>query len=636
VATNNSTTTTTTHRKSLHKKKASLSQYQTTPITKHYQVSKQILAAFDSHWSNQLWVTAYAVGLQFVETALLEIPKHGYFYSDRHERERMESSLEAARVAHLLQDLLQRQLEQHGVVDVVVGKDQNDASAVAATAEHSAGVLVPQGNLPHVQKLLALALEQIEQASSDQDDHPKFQLARDKVEEEIQNTDDFMPTTGEWIVCGGTGSGGTSILESSESCLEYYCGAGSFLMGSSNQNSTSDKSFFGKNHATRVNSASKSTILKEPMQAIQEGAQFSGGTRTQGPLLHRSSSVGSIPASEELMLEKALFLSGLEVSVPAEATFHAYDKEERVPPPKQATRVPSAAILELATLAKLYHEDFDNLQREGLVRLSFADTYQGRLPASTNGCTVIAPMLCIQHLMVELDDFYYDAGGDPGLSDSAITHVIDKDSPVVLTELRRKLGLSEHAFLIPADAHDYLLDNAQLTADQFETVLGGNILHDDHLNAFISALEAVKHRKIAATMFFHEHVVAILKLKRVDRHGTVSWWYDFIDSLPQKETLRRSDESPYELCQRMGVLHGLSDEDTIREDEMVAFPKTARIRCLTAEALKGVIRWYACSKFNDENMAYIDQYQWDDSTCDFDPRVFQAFIWGGAPFGPRD
>jgi hypothetical protein len=53
----------------------------------------------------------------------------------------------------------------------------------------------------------------------------------------------------------------------------------------------------------------------------------------------------------------------------------------------------------------------------------------------------------------------------------------------------------------------------------------------------------------------------------------------------------------------------------------------ARIRCLDDEALKATLRWYACSVFTPENAAYIDTYQWDEKLSDFDPRVFQAFIW---------
>ena len=44
--------------------------------------------------------------MQFVEVALLEIPKHGYFYSARHRQEQHANSKNAVRVTQLLQRLL--------------------------------------------------------------------------------------------------------------------------------------------------------------------------------------------------------------------------------------------------------------------------------------------------------------------------------------------------------------------------------------------------------------------------------------------------------------------------------------------------------------------------------------------------
>ena len=44
--------------------------------------------------------------MQFVEVALLEIPKHGYFYSARHRQEQHDNSKNAVRVTQLLQRLL--------------------------------------------------------------------------------------------------------------------------------------------------------------------------------------------------------------------------------------------------------------------------------------------------------------------------------------------------------------------------------------------------------------------------------------------------------------------------------------------------------------------------------------------------
>lgn len=59
---------------SLHRRQNSLSQYQSTCISKHYALNNQILTAFESHYRNGLLKVAFHLGLKFVETALLEIP----------------------------------------------------------------------------------------------------------------------------------------------------------------------------------------------------------------------------------------------------------------------------------------------------------------------------------------------------------------------------------------------------------------------------------------------------------------------------------------------------------------------------------------------------------------------------------
>lgn len=48
----------------LHRKTPSLSSYQTTPISKHYELNKNILAAFESHYTQRVYRIAYAMGLQ--------------------------------------------------------------------------------------------------------------------------------------------------------------------------------------------------------------------------------------------------------------------------------------------------------------------------------------------------------------------------------------------------------------------------------------------------------------------------------------------------------------------------------------------------------------------------------------------
>merc|ERR1712157_231556 len=102
-------------------------------------------------------------------------------------------------------------------------------------------------------------------------------------------------------------------------------------------------------------------------------------------------------------------------------------------------------------------------------------TYQGKLknPSndSTNGCTVIAPLVAMTHLK----------SPNPGISDKQIEDVINHMAPPILFEVRQKLGLRTDALIIPSDVHDYLFDKGVLSQDQFVGVSGGNILDEHHV-----------------------------------------------------------------------------------------------------------------------------------------------------------
>jgi hypothetical protein len=605
-----------------------LSHFQTnTPITKHYDISQQILYAFESYHSSAYYMMAYTFGLQYVETVLLEIPKHGYYLSKKHASQRLQSSLQAAYVGHELQKMLQEE-EQ---------KTRDDDTTASS---------LPLEDVEHVQSLIALAMEQIEQAS---------------LEEPATNSgssvcDPLLNLTA--ACCGG---GGRSAASSSPPLIDMPMPRSSSaqqLLEEQMQLYRAASSSSSTKKESRRSSSAVIRTLQQQQALLESYARPPPSPVTKEPSVltlpppptwglvrqNTTSSFASYQSSEEkLQLEKALFLSGLEVStgpsqrslvemrVPILKEAEEEKKAETLPPPSN-----SHTVLELSTLKQLYHEDFDSLQRSGRVRISFVDTFQGRIPESTNGCTVIAPLLCVHHLNTPVHEYthhttpaYYDAAtgtehiSDPGLPDATVMDVMDVEAPVALTELRETLGLAAHAFLIPADAHDYLMEQGQITESQFITVTGGNILNDDHLQAFITLLESQSpERKIAATLFFHEHVVAILQLRRIDplTGRTQQSWYDIIDSLPNPETLRRSEhETMEDLYWRVG---GSATEWR---------PKTARFRCLDVDALGAVLKWYACSKFNSENISYIDQYAWDEATCDFDPRVFQAYIWGSTP-----
>ena len=260
----------------------------------------------------------------------------------------------------------------------------------------------------------------------------------------------------------------------------------------------------------------------------------------------------------------------------------------------------------IATLKYTSRNEYATLRKLQKVQVFHLNTYQGRNnnpgKDSTNGCTVISPLVAVRHLA-------NDHGG-AGIADAMIEEVIDVVAPKILTKVRKKLGLAGHALIIPSDVHDYLVDEKILKQEMFVGVCGGNLLDGEHMNEFLNLLqngEDSDHggssrnieekkdgsKKVAAALFFHEHVVSILKVVLPDG----SCWYDLVDSLP-----RRSDDH-YE---KLGG---------------------TRTRCKGRDSLESVLQWYACSKFSPADEKYVDTNEWDDIMCNFDPRVFQAFVW---------
>ena len=251
------------------------------------------------------------------------------------------------------------------------------------------------------------------------------------------------------------------------------------------------------------------------------------------------------------------------------------------PKPKRRERIP------IRQLQEEYRIAYTKAMANGFIQVTGVDTYQGRQGASTNGCTVISALVAARHL----------TSNSMAISDSLIMDVIDRQCGPLLRQIRGKLGLSGSALIIPSDVHDHLVDNQILHQDLFEGAAGGNVMDPKHMGEFLKLLAVGEdgmgsHRKAAATFFFHEHVVSIVKI--VPSGGGLAY-YDLIDSLPTLNSGGRS--------------------------------KATRTRCEGIEALAKLMRWYTSRKFTDANCTYIDRNAWDDSMADFDPRVFQGFVW---------
>lgn len=528
--------------------------YNAKPISLYYSLNNQILTAFDSFYRKHLFRGAYAYGLQFLEVALLEIPRHGYFSATKHEAERLDSAQNAYRVAD--------QLEQILFSGLLLLDAPTDGQKANRTHNHPS-------DLERISKFKFLAQEELNEIHDKQRTQQKQEPPEGKNREQLQAESYNSVPLDSKLCC--------DLLEYTNMC------------GNVNSNNNNSSSAWEEPKQERQTTTA---VSGEDVLATQSKSGTDTSSYQQQPP-HRQSNRPISSAASALM-----------------------------PYSNGRSRIRSLTSIDISSLQLCYHEDFDELCRRGQVRISRANTYQGRLPGSANGCTVIALLLCVHHFCNTTTNVAAAAeavqggqgllqiqGNDDGLPDATIIQVIDEETPVMLPNVRSKLGLIKNALIIPQDVHDYFMDKELLATEQFVTVVGGNVLDDNHVEEFMKHLTATTdHGKLAATLFFHDHVIAILCLRR-GKSGDV--WFDVIDSLPNEETLRRVDQ----------------ETTTFGSGILDFVPFASRIRCLTVEALKATIRWFACSRFTDDNKQYLDMYDWDDAHSDFDPRVFQAFVW---------
>ncbi|CAJ1960175.1 unnamed protein product [Cylindrotheca closterium] len=654
-------------RVTLYQTESNLGNYQTTSISKLYALNNNILAGFESHYQNGLLEVAFYLGLKFADSALIQIPKHGYFYSSKHKNERSQSSTDSIRVTQLLQQIVALEPER------------------LAKECHK------------VERLHYLAREQFERLDT-------YEKKRAAVERDLYHQQRK----------GGSHRGKASSLNktpkhrksrsrlsSDQDCMSstlLACGDSfSSIFCPSVASSTSEaamairEEFTGKKKKEELNKSFPDAHKIRPEKGSSKSTRFPDGGKREGissfptnpgvskrsfpsdaaiaqpglfpaspakPVLERKESDYIPPPPPEhhrtqsdLDLERALFLSGLQVLQDKKRAQNGgnFGQEDEVKleilreelrdmppvpvgPPGAKKRQASGVTTELFT--NFMQQDFEQLYKKGRVRITQMSTYQGKNPLSTNGCAVIAPLMCIHHFVNE------SSIPDHGLPDRVVEEVLDDETPNLLPMIRRKLGLVDSAFLIPSDAHEALMQEDLLSEKQFRNVLGGNILDESHLIPLVEELSKIGEKKIGATFFFHEHVVSILQLRQDER--TV--WFDLIDTLPHEETLLRGpskwassrnhgDDSKISNDDSYRILSDFSDVDLaagVVVDDVPDQEPAARIRCLDAEALRIALQWYACSVFSMEDATYIDTYQWDDNLADFDPRVFQAFIWSQA------
>lgn len=247
-----------------------------------------------------------------------------------------------------------------------------------------------------------------------------------------------------------------------------------------------------------------------------------------------------------------------------------------------APRAPPATMFQLR---EQWKEECLRRQTAGRITVTSIPTYQGRVEDSINGCAVIAALLAAWHLRTGSLDM------------STIVDVIDRQCGPMLRQIRSKANLGVHSCIAPSDAHDHLTELNILKQRHFGGVSGGNILNDKHLSEFVKLIGAGEQRNeankpSAATLFFREHVMSIVKTID-DRTGSAS--YCLIDSMPMASNRHTS----------------------------------SRTTCRDMESLHVLLKWHCARKLSDSECKAIDRkkWAWDDSMADSDSRVFQGFVW---------
>ena len=601
-------------------------------------------------------MTALAVGIQYCRVALWDIPQHSYYGSPKYQDLKHESAKCALEVSDLLPVIVQ------SVSKELQAKGQNRFNEKLEEVS-----LLNQLSKEHYHSIVSLS---------------PISLQAKEIKKEVLEVDEGFPNWLKALDCGdnldlcvnpGDDKKLASVKE--DGSVQAQNGAkssGTQQDGRSPRDKLEDQykksepiefsrtssapAHLGKDMKDRVNSESR-----EPPPTIEEiDVQYQIAENESKEIMQYESD-----------LERALYLSGLEFQTTSQDTSNQVDRRY------QYLKPVGSDVVALQTLSQLYRDDFEDLRKSQMIKVSYLETFQGRVKGSVNGCTVIAPLLAIHHLcddkelegrnwiLNELREprsmrSFMSTGFGNGIEDELVRVVIDTQAPLLLPQVREKLGLPDGALIIPSDVHDYLIEENFLSQQHFSGVFGGNILDDGHLSQFVDFFasfgrgngEGVESRKVAATFFFHEHVISLL---RITRRIQTSLRYQEIPKVTTKKekgffkkfrnrknkdvpetsladiTTIIEEENWFEIIDSLpsaAMLNNDEDREQQTEEECYShLPVTARIRCKDKKSLHAALRWYACSKFTPDDQKFIDSYQWDDKNMEFDSRVFQGFVW---------
>ena len=656
-------------------------KFGSVPISQHYETNEQLLDLFTTLYENGVKTdpsvvenvaegagsmgtvnnqtttsseeysrVAYAAGVKFVEVALFTIPQHGYYKSNENEYQdkRTKSIVDAVKVTQLLGELIDEE-----------DMEQKRIDRLSSVAYKSLEEVVKDGNKKK---------QGVEETSGYNMDDVKSHISRiwndarvegDKILNQCVLPDDICSFLN---ICGGQGMNYV-VEEEEEDVVDKPVEGLSIHHGRKRHKAMSRPPVMPqKDEDGDVNMASDTTdevdrytpnfkkkiSIKPPLHTAPSSpsasvAQSSRVSMTSStPSILTESAVDEVPQVEKnkqaeqepITSSNAEFdcNSALQLALSLSMNMEKGEDNVNIVSSCESTvATDSQDKNSVAILASLYQEQYTSLREKGVFHVRFLDTYQGRNPLSTNGCTVIGPLLCIHYFtcseenrvsssasIFSEDKLYWDSG----IPDELINQVIDDHAASILPVVRENLNIGHDSFIIPSDVHDHLIEVGLLSTSSFVGVCGGNILDEQHLSSFKSTLlllddkrerERLRGRKIGATLFFHAHVIAIHVINIGD-----DVWIELIDSLPNPDTWINSCPNEVEMM------------DYEYSNEQIQ--NAIRVRCTDVEHFHTLILQYALTKFSEEEQRFILSNEFDERNCEssFDPRVFQAFVWAEA------
>ena len=540
-----------------------------TPIARYYDISAKLFHAFEICVQHDNLDDAYVFGKRYANFCMISLPTHDYYMSSRPELKRM-------RITR------QKNLEYVAVTleEVVRRMDQEEVER----SKHVAQQPTLEEKLRQLHRPTAASTQQVT-AFDDNDDRLEFPVPPTGFTQA-----NSIPKSTTVVPFSDSPKRDASVIKHLTPPIEMPPPP-----SYSNEMSLSFYSDDLSPYKNLLYHASSSPLLHIPVASPLYPTSMDDITYPSAPAFSSSSSIRNMHIEPTIKHDSRL---------------------------RRQIISPEDMPISMEDLCTVYTQEYEDYKAKKMVQTYDLETHQGRVMSSgrdsTNGCTVISPLVIKNHLR----------SSGPGIADCTIESVIDSEAPPILSEVRKKLGLQPCALIIPSDVHDYFIDKKLLTQEQFVGACGGNILdpihrgelvsmlrkgHDHHCTTHVdisSSRDTSKNSiveknggknqsntaKVGAALFFHEHVISILKLVFPD--GTC--WYDLIDSLPRTTSKDKGSSDTY---------------------------YSTRTRCKSIEALDATLRWYACTKFTDSDKSYIDANLWDDALCDFDPRVFQAFVW---------